>query len=37
MIGMGFDFVTVATDARLFTIAGGQAMREMRAGKDGAR
>jgi 4-hydroxy-2-oxoheptanedioate aldolase len=37
MIEMGFDFVTVATDARLITLAGGQAMREMRAGKDGAR
>ena len=31
MIGMGFDFVTVLSDARLMTLAGTQAVREMRA------
>jgi 4-hydroxy-2-oxoheptanedioate aldolase len=30
MIGMGFDFVTVLSDARLMTLAGAQAVREMR-------
>jgi 4-hydroxy-2-oxoheptanedioate aldolase len=31
MIGMGFDFVTVLGDTRLLTIAGTQAVKEMRA------
>jgi 4-hydroxy-2-oxoheptanedioate aldolase len=30
MIGMGFDFVTVLSDARLMTLAGTETVREMR-------
>jgi 4-hydroxy-2-oxoheptanedioate aldolase len=36
MIEMGFDLVTVLSDARLITLAGGEAVREMRAGKNPA-
>ena len=31
MIAMGFDLVTVLSDARLITLAGSQALKEMRA------
>ena len=35
MIDMGFDFVTVLSDTRLITLAGAQAVREMRAAHAG--